>query len=125
MGYRDIIEKGARMKKEIMARYGLGVADNPIESPNAMFFSAGYDEGLKNAYQWQPIETAPRDGTYILACRAGYLPAITKWSVDLQTWTTIEPDDMPCQDCWEDYLTMDIKFIPGHWMPLPKPPEDK
>ena len=28
---------------------------------------------------WQPIETAPKDGTKILACVSGFLPLAVKW----------------------------------------------
>lgn len=71
---------------------------------------------------WQPIETAPRDGTSILAVLAGkhpetgrtFLPAVVEWS-DEVGWR--EVDDAP-----EDYPPHDWKLT--HWMPLPPPPEN-
>jgi len=64
---------------------------------------------------WKPIETAPKDGTPILACWAGcqYDPAV-----------------MHCEDDLFGFLTKDVGFIlpsefvgqPTHWMPLPRAP---
>lgn len=70
---------------------------------------------------WQPIETAPRDGTEILlgyagshSC-AGYWmgdPALNYWNETGWFWTganviTEHPDS------------------PTHWQPLPPPPEER
>ena len=59
---------------------------------------------------WQPIETAPRDGTVFLAGRfGGDIGSITVarqkrgWS----GWQTV-PGDWP--------------FVATHWQPLPEPP---
>lgn len=58
--------------------------------------------------EWQPIETAPKDGTEILVFDDGaYI--VTPW---------IEGDD---QSGWWDNGFMDPP--PTHWMPLPAPPE--
>ena len=54
---------------------------------------------------WQPIETAPRDGTRVLVYeRDAALGAISLNWVDQDGW-------------WLGH--------PTHWMPLPTPPEDK
>lgn len=69
--------------------------------------------------EWQPIETAPKDGTVILAYRkdagifeAHYVsPAEMIASDDEKlAWFTTDGED----------LTNDL---PTHWQPLPKPPE--
>ncbi|MDF3904713.1 hypothetical protein [Paracoccus sp. AS002] len=80
---------------------------------------------------WQPIETAPKDGTWFLA------------ACDWQR----EDDEPPHQD-WLRIIRWDVRegyerfpwavmdpegiafggsiggAIPSHWMPLPQPPED-
>ena len=67
--------------------------------------------------EWQPMETAPKDGTRILAwCLGAYDgPAATavSWHSTYKVWwqdpneaTEYDPDDM----------------APSHWMPLPEPP---
>ena len=62
--------------------------------------------------EWQPIETAPKDGTFILTfCGGGeaWCPTISRWN----------------GDGWGDeHSTFHIQGLnyPTHWMPLPPPP---
>ena len=62
---------------------------------------------------WQPIETAPKDGTRILV-RGGGNVFVAGWG------TVFDTTDGWCivNDAWlaHDEVT--------HWMPLPKAPED-
>jgi len=70
---------------------------------------------LKEAQQWQPIETAPKDGQYILAypCLAG-IPLVI-------TWGRVE--DYPWSESWRVPLSNKAPpYRPTHWQPLPKPP---
>jgi hypothetical protein len=59
---------------------------------------------------WQLIETAPKDGTYILGNKkfldAGWSPRVVRW--ERGCWLT-DPGD------WSQK--------PTHWMPLPEPPQ--
>ena len=62
---------------------------------------------------WQPIETAPKDGTNILLCDgdAGDSPQFTgHWVADEQAWWG-----------WESECEM-LAFCPSHWKPLSEPP---
>jgi hypothetical protein len=73
---------------------------------------------------WQPIETAPKDGTAILGWHANYGGAVVSLEFvedDLSSgfvgeWAVSE---LGCYggSCWEglDGIT--------HWMPLPSPPD--
>lgn len=62
---------------------------------------------------WQPIETAPKDGTPILVCVDGYWPTTVRWDADHQAW---EDDN--------DNLTSPENWPLTHWMPeLPTPSE--
>ena len=61
---------------------------------------------------WQPIETAPKDGTKFLAYEGG---AENKhyecwWQDDFSNWSG-----------WQDWW--DSEPEPTHWMPLPEPPK--
>jgi hypothetical protein len=63
--------------------------------------------------EWQPIETAPKDGTAILGYW-GHNPtndpsayAVTKWYGGF--WVSVDDDD-------DEYAA------PTHWMPLPPRP---
>jgi hypothetical protein len=75
------------------------------------------NEKLRAALQWQPIETAPRDGTPILAREKGAGPAVymmcTMWSgSELEGWR------IPGARGWTNARW----FHPTHWMHLPPPP---
>lgn len=68
---------------------------------------------------WQPIETAPKDGTLVLICERGGRRQVAKWC----------EGDWGAPPCWwvqltgrgpESYPTLDVT----HWMPLPPPPTD-
>ena len=58
--------------------------------------------------EWQPIETAPKDGTPILGFADGK-QAIVEW---LEYWKLC---------VWGSFAD-DGKWWPTHWMPLPPPP---
>ena len=66
---------------------------------------------LVAAVTWQPIETAPKDGTNILAIETETIK-IVFWYSGLKEWGS--------QQDWFD----DGKWEPTHWMPLPKPPKE-
>jgi hypothetical protein len=69
--------------------------------------------------EWQPIETAPKDGTRILA----YWPDIYANSSAVQCETWWGPwgnSKSTWQTVWE---WADGPNCPTHWMPLPEPPQ--
>ncbi len=79
--------------------------------------------------QWQPIETAPKDGTHILLVGIG---ADNRPMTVIASWTCIEHlflssrHPSQCDDCnkeWYGTSRFGIDFT--HWMPLPQPPEDE
>lgn len=66
---------------------------------------------------WQPIETAPKDGSHVLAWRSGWdRPAWVRWvwnpRVGREFWNDA--------DEWDAYELESEP--PTHWMPLPDPP---
>jgi hypothetical protein len=62
---------------------------------------------------WQPIETAPKDGTHILAVMP-WLPdaKILFWAPYANEWRCPASERGPNPEGW----------LPTHWMPLPTPP---
>lgn len=87
--------------------------------------------GQFDAVQWQPIETAPKDGTNILVSafhdnglgeiyEEGGKPDVVHWSP-----TTKRADD-GAEINWVargTRLRSSGAFSPTHWMPLPEPPQ--
>lgn len=60
--------------------------------------------------EWQPIETAPRDGTRILVVSGGWHDvAYVGWNDD---------DGEPV------WFNGDVPVQASHWMPLPAPPPE-
>lgn len=64
---------------------------------------------------WQPIETAPKDGTDFLMCHAE--------TGDMMVVFYDEPSAEAPDHCWHrmDGLAYH-RDLPTHWMPLPEPP---
>jgi len=86
---------------------------------NRILARATKAEAANARFQWQPIETAPRDGSYILVCQLGRSePSVTICCFD-DEWGN---------DGW--WLCCDGKNPeiplrgpePSHWMPYPEPP---
>jgi hypothetical protein len=76
-----------------------------------------------NQMDWQPIETAPKDGTYVLLSGDGHV-SVGKWEED--SGRTLIAGDPPYWSPYDhsywDRLIDDSWFAPTHWMPLPAPP---
>ena len=66
--------------------------------------------------QWQPIETAPRDGTKVLLCHSGYAHPYYDRDRTPRVWV-----DFFRAGSW--YNTAP-SGQPTHWRPLPAPPID-
>jgi hypothetical protein len=76
--------------------------------------------------EWQPIETAPRDGTRLFLWDSHLDLAISgMWHVE----PTIDNPVQGYEPGWawwvsdRDYVMWDDGTSPTHWMPLPKPPQ--
>lgn len=65
---------------------------------------------LRAANTWQPIETAPMDGTPVLV-----FGGIAYWRADAHAWYTITGSAYPGRV---------IEWPVTHWMPLPTPPKE-
>ena len=71
--------------------------------------------------EWQPIETAPRNGTRVMLWHPRWVDGPDFGQFDK------EPFDEPgCYACW--YTPIDgsnFEPQPTHWAPMPKPPIGK
>ena len=71
--------------------------------------------------EWQPIETAPKDGTYIMV--ANYA------GVWIATYRTHAVSGFRFDNPWfslmlnRDHIPSALISAPTHWMPLPPPPK--
>lgn len=66
---------------------------------------------LKIRHQWQPIETAPRDGSWFIAVSSWNKYAVSCYQWDGYNFMTEFEIAMP-------------KDVYTHWQPLPEPPND-
>lgn len=70
--------------------------------------------------QWQPIETAPKDGTPVLVWESEYgREALTAAYIE---FTDPPPDGY--HSGWFDRVHGHSELQPTHWMPLPHPPTE-
>lgn len=61
--------------------------------------------------EWQPIETAPKDGEHVLIC-AGKNVALVYWDDDF-TWVSAE----------DNLMAHIVHSNPTHWMSIPQRPK--
>ena len=75
---------------------------------------------------WEPIATAPKDGTPVLVAGAG--------GVDMCSWQDEAPEQRECgvivdagypEGWWGSAYYAGGEAQPTHWMPLPAPPEGR
>lgn len=68
---------------------------------------------LKPTSPWRPIESAPRDGTWILAfCEPALIPVLLRFCSASDGWT---------DEIADSYGSV-VSYRPTHWMPLPALP---
>jgi len=94
-------------------------------------------EQLEAKHQWQPIETAPKDGTEIFIFHAGWPWApVAKW-VEYPGNPVLDDNNEECCmygwlfDEWftpgneDGWLGWSDDEMPTHWSHLPEPPENQ
>jgi hypothetical protein len=70
---------------------------------------------------WQPIETAPKDGTRILGCIAPE-GNMRYYTPQVAVWACYHPNARGAE-CWRSSEIGGHILTPTHWMPLPEPPK--
>lgn len=74
---------------------------------------------------WQPIETAPNDGRFVLVCQWGGEPWVyehQQWQAPLTASYRGFHPNAPGKKLWRDKSGHPV--YPTHWMPLPRPPQE-
>ena len=74
--------------------------------------------------KWQPIDTAPRDGTEILAKIPGYGSGnVISWRWEFECWVVADSLEPPPSwtdgVCWERNAFGEPSVQPTHWRPIP------
>lgn len=69
---------------------------------------------------WEPIETAPKDGTRILVFDHGVWPA--HWTEECEKGNGESGPGWQIYECEMDAWYALAADTPTHWMPLPSPP---
>ena len=82
------------------------LAQNDCRNRHLLDRAANEITRLRALTEWQPIDTAPKDGTYILCWELD-------WGTELMMW-------LPSG--WDNGDTMSRQTWPTHWMPAPRPP---
>lgn len=82
--------------------------------------------------QWQPIETALKDGTHVMLSR-GDRVTLGNWESVISTSPEYHANgtylgQFEDGDSWEGWMSWDGGFCeetpPTHWQPLPEPPKE-
>ena len=71
---------------------------------------------------WQPISTAPKDGTKVVLLIEHDQAVVASWQAieDFAMWVTAGEDD--CPNSWEGFGCYADSDQPTHWQPLPPAP---
>jgi hypothetical protein len=84
--------------------------------------------------EWQPIETAPKDGRHMLLA---YRNRLNKWRTIIGSWESFPTDEFDDDDLeimsgaawyeasWVNEQALKLEEAPTHWMPLPSAPSDE
>ena len=71
--------------------------------------------------KWQPIETAPRDGTSLLLWCPHYKRPIRVGTYEI--WEDFSHgQSVSKREYWSIGTFDSLEVLPTHWMPLPEPP---
>ena len=70
--------------------------------------------------EWQPIETAPKDGTPVLVAQPRDKHG---WWIDVAENFYEVDEHLDATDKWLGRESHSVSCRPTHWMPLPEPPK--
>jgi hypothetical protein len=75
--------------------------------------------------EWQPIETAPKDGTRVIVAFRNNCVTIARWSDACAFESNDEGPHWVEWECDDHFYSSHLTGPnePTHWMPLPEPPK--
>lgn len=125
----DLQEVIARWKAHLSMVPDGGITAIDKAGLTRLLDAAEANEALEAAQAWRPIETAPKDGTWVLVTWAenagssgddeGSQPAVVAQWTTLCNGMTVKGH---WQFAWFDGGYYGHIYQPTHWMPLPPPP---
>lgn len=74
---------------------------------------------MANIGEWQPIESAPKDGTAFLGYRPGASPYVARKDCDIVHYSGWGGGIWEGANGYAKHNLTDLT----HWMPLPEPPQ--
>ena len=77
---------------------------------------------------WQPIETAPKDGTEVHGWRRGWAHPAPVYFISREYLAREYDDPLRMEEGWYPscgfiFDLPEVTLEPTHWMPLPEPPD--
>lgn len=89
-----------------------------------------WDEKHRAKSEWMPIETAPKDGDWLLLLKKNCVPLVGRWLIP----TPYQKENDEFEGCWlgeqsdnlhqlKEYRIGNTQYLPDFWMHLPKEPE--
>lgn len=112
----EIDEDVMKRTEQLCVKHGL-ISNRAVLSDVARALMAE-----RKADKWQPIETAPKDGTPMLLIVAGYEPAVGRFLPGRNAWSYLDQEEI---EVFEGAGVTFGEWQPTHWMPLPPPPASK
>lgn len=108
------ITLGPKLGGKITEQEALGLINNATAYVRSLAFAAL--EALQQDNGWRPIESAPKDGTHILATKKNAIPRSVHWFDDgfWKGWSL----SVNFQSEYSDHDCKDLT----HWQPLPAAP---
>lgn len=71
---------------------------------------------------WQKIDTAPKDGRFLLLIEHGAWNGLNRPHVAMAYW---KPDDRVANSgYWSEAVRLNIQMQPTHWMEIPEAPHE-
>jgi hypothetical protein len=111
---RNQADKGMEIANKEGARDGLKEDCLELYRVADMLYDHAVSLSKPVTLPWQPIETAPKDGTRILTCEEGVVLENQWFNFDVLR-----------RHKGTEYCRWFSQQNPTHWMPLPKPPTTK